>query len=68
MGKTVAVSFEEDSIKIVHASLKGNNLAIDKTEAVDYLKFDEIIEPDQEDSHNEYRKNIAYGPNNNFCF
>jgi hypothetical protein len=33
LGKTVAVSFEEDSIKIVHASLKGNSLTIDKTEA-----------------------------------
>ncbi len=52
MGKTVAVSFEEDSIKIVHASLKGNNLAIDKTKAVDYHEFDEIIKPDKENLHN----------------
>jgi hypothetical protein len=44
LGKTVAVSFEEDSIKIVHASLKGNNLAIDKTEAVDYLEFDSYLQ------------------------
>jgi hypothetical protein len=43
LGKTVAVSFEEDSIKIVHASLKGNSLAIDKTEAVDYLEFDSYL-------------------------
>ncbi len=43
MGKTVAVSFEEDSIKIVHASLKGNNLTVDKTEAVDYIEFDSYL-------------------------
>ncbi len=44
MGKTIAVSFEENSIKIVHASLKGNNLTIEKTEAVDYMEFDSYLQ------------------------
>ena len=47
MGKTIAVSFEENSIKIVHASLKGNNLTIEKTEAVDYMEFDSYLQTEK---------------------
>ena len=47
MAKTVAVSFEENSIKIVHASLKGNNLSIDKTETVDYFEFETYLQKEK---------------------
>ena len=34
MEKTVAVSFEEDIVKVVHASFKGNTISIDKAEII----------------------------------
>lgn len=50
MGKTIAVSFEGARIKIVHASLKGRNLSIDRTEVIPdsdleaYIKADKALE------------------------
>ena len=46
MGKTVAVSFEEDSVKIVHASLKGSSLSIEKTDVVNETEFDIYLQKD----------------------
>lgn len=40
MGKTVAVSFEEEGVKIVHASLKGRDIFIEKTEILTDDQFD----------------------------
>ena len=34
MEKTAAVSFEEDIVKVVHASFKGNTISIDKAETI----------------------------------
>lgn len=50
MSKTVAVSFEESQIKIVHASLKGYALSVDKTDVISddnlngYLQGDKTTE------------------------
>ena len=43
MGKAVAVSFEEENIKIVYASFKGKNFIISKTETIPYDQFDAYL-------------------------
>jgi hypothetical protein len=40
LGKKIAISFEGNKVKIVHASLKGNNIYIDKTEIISEAEFD----------------------------
>lgn len=47
MGKTVAVSFEEDSVKIVHASLKGNEISIDRAEIIPNDQFDNYLQKEK---------------------
>ena len=43
MGKTVAVSFEGNDVKILHTSLKGNTLSIIKSEIIDEKEFDDYL-------------------------
>lgn len=43
MGKAAAVSFEESEVKIVHASLKGRNVTIEKTAIVPDEEFDAYL-------------------------
>ncbi|MBI4848291.1 MAG: hypothetical protein HY808_06925 [Nitrospirae bacterium] len=43
MGKAAAVSLEGDKVKIVHASLRGKNITIDKTEVVEEREFDNYL-------------------------
>lgn len=43
MDKTVAVSFEGDSVKIVHASLKGKNITVNKTETIPENEFNSYL-------------------------
>ncbi|MBI5740129.1 MAG: hypothetical protein HZA16_05345 [Nitrospirae bacterium] len=43
MGKTVAVSFEGDSVKIVHASLRGKGLTVNKAESIPESDFDNYL-------------------------
>lgn len=40
MGKNIAISFEDDNIKIVHASFKNRHLNIDKTEIIPVAELD----------------------------
>ncbi len=47
MGKTVAVSFEEDCVKIVHASLKGGSLSIEKTNVIPEAEFDSYLKKEK---------------------
>ena len=43
MGKTVAVSFEGNDVKILHTSLKRNTLSIIKSEIIDEKEFDAYL-------------------------
>ncbi len=43
MGKTVAVSFEGNSVKVLHSSLKGKALSISKTEVIPESRFDDYL-------------------------
>lgn len=43
MGKAAAVSFEGEKVKIVHASLRGKNITIDRTEVVEESEFDNYL-------------------------
>lgn len=43
MGKAIGVSFENDIIKVVHASLKGENLFIERAEIFPYDQFDSYL-------------------------
>jgi hypothetical protein len=43
LSKTVAVSFEEDSVKIVHASLKGGSLSIEKTNTISEVQLESYL-------------------------
>jgi len=43
LGKTVAVSFEGNDVKILHSSLKGNTLSIIKSEIIDEKDFDDYL-------------------------
>ena len=47
MSKTVAVSFEGDSVKIVHASLKGKALTVDKTEIISDDEFSYYLQKEK---------------------
>ena len=47
MAKTVAVSFEENSVKIVHASLKGNSLSVDSTAVISEIEFDNYLQKEK---------------------
>ncbi len=47
MSKTVAVSFEEDSVKIVHASLKSGSLSVEKTDIVPTIEFDAYLKNEE---------------------
>lgn len=44
MGKTVAVSFEENDIKVVRASVSGRNISIESTKTIDYGEFDGYLQ------------------------
>lgn len=44
MGKTVAVSFEENDIKVVRASVSGRHISIESTETLDYGEFDAYLQ------------------------
>ncbi|RJQ17511.1 MAG: hypothetical protein C4560_08800 [Nitrospiraceae bacterium] len=43
MGKAAAVSFEGDVVRIVHASLKGRSISVEKTETVTDGDFDNYL-------------------------
>ena len=43
MGKKVAVSFEEDHVKVVKADFKGGRARIEKTETIEYHEFDNYL-------------------------
>ncbi len=43
MEKAVAVSFEEDIVKVVHASFKGNRISVDRTEIIPDDQFDNYL-------------------------
>ena len=43
MAKTVAVSFEGESVKVLHSSLKGNTLSIIKSEIIPDAEFDDYL-------------------------
>jgi hypothetical protein len=43
LGKTAAVSFEGDSVKIVHASLTGKSITVKKTETVPENEFNDYL-------------------------
>ena len=47
MGKKIAISFEEDNVKIVHASLKRDNIYIDKTEIISETEFEYYLEKEK---------------------
>ncbi len=47
MGKTVAVSFEQDRVKIVHASVKGSSLSIKRVDVVNETEFDAYLKKDK---------------------
>ncbi len=47
MSKTVAVSFEGNQVKIVHASLKGHNLSVDRTEVIPDSNLDAYLQGDK---------------------
>ncbi len=47
MGKTIAVSFEGNQVKIVHASLKGPTLSVDRTETIPDDNFDAYLQGDK---------------------
>jgi len=47
LSKTVAVSFEEDSVKIVHASFKGGSLSIEKTDIIPEVEFDSYLKKEK---------------------
>ncbi len=47
MGKTVAVSFEQDRVRIVHASVKGSSLSIDRIDVVNEAEFDAYLKKDK---------------------
>ena len=44
MGKSVAVSFEGDRVKILHASLRGKTLSVKKTDIVSDDEFDHYLQ------------------------
>ncbi len=43
MGKTVAVSFEGGIVKVVHASLKGKRVTIERSETIPESEFDDYL-------------------------
>ena len=43
MGKTVAVSFEGASVKVVHASLKGTTVTVERAETIPDNEFDNYL-------------------------
>ncbi|MBI5100029.1 MAG: hypothetical protein HZB30_12435 [Nitrospirae bacterium] len=43
MGKTVAVSFEGGNVKVVHASLKGKRVTIERSETIPESEFDNYL-------------------------
>ena len=43
MEKTVTVSFEEDIVKVVHASFKGNTISVGRTEIIANDQFDNYL-------------------------
>lgn len=47
MRKTVSVSFEGNNVKIVHASLKGTTLSVDKTEIIPDDEFDYYLQKEK---------------------
>ncbi|MBI4837750.1 MAG: hypothetical protein HY806_01065 [Nitrospirae bacterium] len=47
MGQAVAVSFEEENIKIVHASFKGKNFLISPTETIPEDQFDAYLKKER---------------------
>jgi len=47
LAKTVAVSFEEDSVKIVHAFLRGNTLSVDSTSVISDTEFENYLQKEK---------------------
>jgi hypothetical protein len=43
LGKTVAVSFEGAAVKVVHASLKGKTVTVERTETIPDNEFDDYL-------------------------
>jgi hypothetical protein len=43
LGKTVAVSFEGGNVKVVHASLKGRRVTIERSETIPESEFDDYL-------------------------
>lgn len=43
MGKTIAVSFEENNIKVARGTFKGDAFSVDSTETVEYYEFDDYL-------------------------
>lgn len=43
MSKATAVSFEEDIVKVVHVTLKGRNLFVNRTETIANEQFDDYL-------------------------
>lgn len=47
MGRTVSVSFEGSNVKVVHASLKGGSLSVDKAEVISDAGFDYYLQKEK---------------------